>query len=112
LATDRVRFYFDQHIPSAVARGLRRRGVDVLTAQEADRCSLPDHDQLSFCAEQGRVLLTFDDDFLGLAAGGVDHAGIVFCTASKYSIGELIYALLLLYEVLAPEDMVNHIEFL
>ena len=28
-------FYLDQHVPLAVARGLRGRGIDVLTAFEA-----------------------------------------------------------------------------
>jgi hypothetical protein len=54
-----IRFYFDQHIPSAVARGLRRRGVEVLTAQEADRCGVSDLDQLQFSTQQRRVLVTY-----------------------------------------------------
>lgn len=29
-----VRFYMDEHVHGAVTSGLRRRGVDVLTAQE------------------------------------------------------------------------------
>ncbi len=33
--SDRIRFYMDQHVPRAVTLGLRRRGVDVLTTQEA-----------------------------------------------------------------------------
>lgn len=27
---EKIRFYFDEHVPRAVARGLRRRGVEVL----------------------------------------------------------------------------------
>jgi predicted nuclease of predicted toxin-antitoxin system len=107
-----VRFYFDQHIPFAVARGLRRRGVDVLTAQEADRCGLPDLGQLEYAFTLDRVLVTFDADLLVLSAGGVEHKGIAFCTASKHSIGELIYALLLVQDVMTQEDMLNHVEFI
>jgi len=107
-----IRFYFDQHIPSAVARGLRRRGVDILTAQEADRCGVTDQEQLLFSTSQGRVLVTFDADFISLAIQGTEHAGIAFCAASKYSIGELIYVLLLVQDALQPDDMHNHIEFL
>jgi len=107
-----IRFYFDQHIPFAVARGLRRRGVDVLTAHEADRCGLPDLDQLEYASELGRVLVTFDADFVILSARGIDHQGIAFCTASKHSIGELIYALLLVHDLLTLEDLINHIEFI
>jgi hypothetical protein len=109
---DRLRYYFDQHVPLAVARGLQRRGVDVLTAQEADRCGLADSEQLRLASADGRVLVTFDADFLTLVANNVDHAGIAFCAATKYSIGELIYALLLLHNVLEPGDMRNHVEFL
>ncbi len=49
----------DQHFPGPVSRALARRGVDVLTAQEADRCGLPDTDQLTFATANGRVLVTF-----------------------------------------------------
>ena len=109
---DTIRFYFDQHIPSAVARGLRRRGVDVLTAQEADHCGVSDQEQLQFSGQQGRVLVTFDADFIDLAIKNPEHTGIAFCAASKYSIGELIYALLLVQGTLQPGDMRSHIEFL
>jgi hypothetical protein len=33
---ERIKFYMDEHVPRAVTDGLRRRGVDVLTTQEAD----------------------------------------------------------------------------
>jgi hypothetical protein len=108
---NRIRFYFDQHIPVVVARGLQRRGVDVLTAQEAGQCGFSDPEQLHFALQNGRVLVTFDADFLSLASGGVKHAGIAFCPATKYSIGELIYGVLLLYEALQPQDFLDHVEF-
>jgi hypothetical protein len=109
---EHIRFYFDQHIPFAVARGLRRRQVDLVTAQEAGRCGLADLEQLQWASAEGRVLVTFDADFLALVAGGHSHAGIAFCPASKYSIGELIHALLLVYDVLDVADLRSQIEFL
>jgi len=42
---EQIRFYFDEHIPAAVAEGLRRRRVDVLTVQEAGRSGLSDPEQ-------------------------------------------------------------------
>ncbi len=110
--TEKIRFFFDQHIPGAVARGLRRRGVEVLTAQEAGRCGDTDLEQLEFAYENEYVVVSFDSDFLALAAGGVLHNGVAFCSATKYTIGELIYALLLVSDVLDMSDMRNHIEFL
>jgi predicted nuclease of predicted toxin-antitoxin system len=81
---DSIRFYFDEHVPWAVAHGLRQRGVDILTIQEAGRAGLPDQDQLAIATADGRVLMTHDPDFLQLAATGIDHAGIAFCYATKY----------------------------
>ena len=34
--SDPIKFYMDEDIPRAVSEGLRRRGVDVLTTQDAD----------------------------------------------------------------------------
>lgn len=102
----------DQHVPEAVTRGLQRRSVDALTAQDAGRCGLSDLEQLEYARGEGRVIVTFDDDFLSLAASGVVHAGIAFSPANKHSIGELLRALPLIYEILAPSEMHNHVEFL
>jgi predicted nuclease of predicted toxin-antitoxin system len=109
-----LRFYFDQHMHGGVATGLRLHGVDVLTAQEAGRCSQPDVDQLAFAGAQERVLVTHDTDYLALVASGVDHAGIAWADATKYTnlVGPLIQALLLLHGVLEREDMKNRVEYL
>jgi hypothetical protein len=107
-----IRFFFDQHIPQAVANGLKQRGVELYTAQETGRCGLPDLDQLTLATARGFAMVTFDADFLALDASGVSHAGIAWCPAMKYSIGQLIQALLLVHNVLSPEDMRNHVEFL
>ena len=48
--TEPIRYYMDQHYPLAVTEGLRRRGIDVLTAQEAERCGLGDLDQLGIAS--------------------------------------------------------------
>jgi hypothetical protein len=45
---EQVKFYLDENVPRAVAEGLRRRGVDVLTVQEAENSGLSDHEQLTF----------------------------------------------------------------
>lgn len=109
---DAVRFFFDQHIAPAVARGLRRRGVDVLTAQEAGRCGLPDPDPLQFAGAEQRVLVTFDQDYLALHASGVPHAGIVWCRATKYNVGELVQLLFRLHQVTNGDRMRNIVEYL
>jgi predicted nuclease of predicted toxin-antitoxin system len=102
----------DQHIPASVSLGLRRHGVDVLTTQEAGRCGLSDSEQLSFASSKGRVIVTFDSDFLAHHQAGVQHSGIAWCQEHKYSIGQLIQALLLVHGVLDPDSMKDHLEYL
>ncbi|MBX9585191.1 MAG: DUF5615 family PIN-like protein [Gemmataceae bacterium] len=62
-----VAFYTDHHVPGAVVRGLRRRGVDALTVQEDGHDSAPDPDVLDRAGALGRVLVTCDKDFLAEA---------------------------------------------
>jgi hypothetical protein len=52
-----VKFYLDEHIPKGVVEGLRRRGVDVLPVQEADRSGDSDEKQLAFATREGRTWL-------------------------------------------------------
>ncbi len=102
----------DQNFPGPVSRALVRHAVDVLTAQDADRCGIPDAEQLAFATAEERVMVTFDPDFPALHRSGVKHAGIAWCPERKYGIGELIQALLLLHGVLDREAMRNHLEYL
>lgn len=108
---EEIKFYFDEHIHGRVADGLRRRGVDVLTAQEAGRCGLSDDEQLAFAAQQGRVMVTMDADYLVIVAQGKPHAGITY-VQPRTAIGKLINELLLLHGALTPDEMKNHVEYL
>jgi hypothetical protein len=107
-----IRFYFDQHMQGAIVHGLRQRGVDVLTAHDSGRCGRPDSDQLAFATAEGRVMVTFDTDYLALHQAGTPHGGIAWCPATKHSIGGLIRLLLLLHGVMDPDAMLNHVEHL
>lgn len=109
---ERIRFFFDEHVPQAVADGLRRRGVNVLTTLESGRVEFADEDQLSFATEQARVMMTMDADFLALDAQGAPHTGIAYAQQGSRTIGELIRALLLIYDVLEAAEMVGHVEYL
>ena len=85
--TTAVEFYFDEHIAGAVAKGLRRRGIDVLTLAEAGKLGADDEEHFSFAHEQRRVVVTHDDDFLRLAAAWPDHSGVVYGPQGR-TIGE------------------------
>lgn len=107
----RVSFYLDEHIAYAVAVGLRRRGVDAVTAAEAGLLGAPDEDILAWAKAEQRVIFTHDDDFLRLHSSGVSHAGIVFALQGM-RIGEVIRGLKLVHDLLDVHDMAGHVEFL
>lgn len=106
-----VKFFLDEHIPKAVAKGLRLRGVGALTCAEAGRLTSSDAEHLEFSRLEGFILVTADNDFLTLHSDGFPHAGIAF-VSRPLTIGQFINALLLIHEVLEDADMAGHIEFL
>ncbi len=107
-----IRFFLDEHIPRPILRGLQRREIDAVRPQDIGRDGLPDEAQLAWAFDEGRVMVTFDQDYLKIASGNVEHAGIAFCYPDKYGIGELIGLLIMLYELVDSEEMRNQIEYL
>lgn len=63
---DRISFYLDEHIPKAVAKGLKQRGIDAFTCSEINTLGLSDVEQLALAAEKSWVIVTRDNDFLVL----------------------------------------------
>ena len=108
----RIRFHLDEQVDFAIARALRRYGVDITTTAEAGLRTASDAEQLAYARREQRVLITYDADFLRLAAAGTDHAGIAFCLRAGRSVGEIIRSLLLIHELLRPEEIENRVEYL
>ena len=107
-----IRLHLDEHVHPAIAGGLRHRGIDVTTTVDAGLSGADDEDQLAFARSQRRVIVTHDDDFLALHGRGVSHAGIAYCHQQSHTVGNLLRALLLLYECLTAEEMQGRVEFL
>jgi len=113
---DKIKIYTDESVDIVIAKGLKRLGVEVSSCKDANNLSLSDRQQLDYSYENGFVLFTHDDDFLKLDAEyisqGKKHCGIIYAHQKDYSIGECIRRLKLIVDVLSPEDMKNHVEFL
>jgi hypothetical protein len=107
-----IRFHLDEHISSSVAAGLRRRNIDVTTTADVGLIGTSDLAHLEFSASSGRVLVTRDDDFLRLHAQGIPHAGIAYSRQHSMSIGEMLRRLILLHDLLLPEEMSGRVEYL
>jgi predicted nuclease of predicted toxin-antitoxin system len=109
---ERIRFHLDENVDPDIARALRRYGIDSTTTQETELRGQSDAAHWGFILEERRVIVTHDTDFLRLASGRLDHPGIVYCGKTAHSIGDIIYALILIYEVLSPEEMAGRVEYL
>ena len=106
----------DHHVPGAITRALRSRGVDVITAAEDGTRQTPDEQLLDRATELGRVLVTQDDDFLAEAArrqrAGVSFAGLIYGHQLRVRIGRSIDDLELLCGVYEPADFDSKVEYL
>ena len=113
-----LRLYMDEDsMDQDIVRALRVRGIDVLTAREAQMDGSVDSDHLAFAARQGRVLCTFNiGDFAALhveyLTEGRQHAGLLLVQQQRYLVGELIRRLLRFASALSMTEMVNRAEYL
>ncbi len=106
----------DVHVPAAITLGLRRRDVDVLTAQTDDATRFPDDVLLERVAALGRVLVTQDEDLLAVAKErlrrGNPFAGVVYAHQLRVTIGQCVHDLELMAKVYEPADMADRVEYL
>jgi uncharacterized protein with PIN domain len=109
---DPMRFHLDENVDHAIAYGLRRHGIDVTVTSEVGLLHAPDEEQLAFARDNARVIVTHDEDFLLLHSQGMPHAGIAYCPPDTSPIGRIIQALMLIWGVMEPDEMRNHVEFL
>ena len=107
-----IRFHLDENVEAAVADGLRRRGVDVTTTPESNLLGASDQEQLAYLRSEERVIFTADADFLRLHAAGESHPGIAYCHQQTRSIGDIIRGLVLIWEVLEPDEIRGRLEYL
>lgn len=106
-----IKFYVDEHVATAVVKGLRQRGAGLLTVLEAGLRGAADEEHLARAQTDGCVLFTQDDDFLRLHAAGVTHAGIAYAPQGT-SVGGIIRGLMLIHQLLEAKDMQGHVEYL
>ena len=112
-----IRLYFDEDSSRhSLARELRFRGADVITAIEAGMVGRADEQQLEWTASNGRALYSFNrGDFYSLhttwLCEGRHHSGIIL-SRQGLSVGEQMRRLLRFTSTLTAEEMRNRIEFL
>jgi hypothetical protein len=111
-----VTLYMDVHVPAAITRQLRRRGVDVLTAQEDGYDAVYDDELLTRATALGRVVFTHDIRFRVEAEDwlrqGREFAGLIFGAQLGGTIGEYVEDLELIAKASEPDEWRNVVQFL
>ncbi|HVT29731.1 MAG TPA: DUF5615 family PIN-like protein [Lacipirellulaceae bacterium] len=111
-----VRLYMDVHVRRAVTQGLKRRGVDVVTAQEDERARSTDDVLLDRAHTLGRVVFSQDDDMLREARRRQKNddafAGVIYAHQQRITTGQAIRDLELIAKVYEPADLENRVEYL
>ena len=106
----------DHHVPRAVTEGLRRRGVDVVTAHEDGSAEADDERLLDRATELGRILYPNDKDFLAITPRWLQErrpfAGVVYAQQGTVTVGKAIEDLELVARASDAEYMRNRVEYL
>jgi uncharacterized protein DUF5615 len=111
-----VNLYMDVPVALAITSQLRRRQVDVITAQEDGARRFPDSDLLDRASELGRILVTHDKDLLAESSlrqrSGGAFMGVIYVPQTGLPIGKCVDDLELLAEVTEPQEWLSRVEYL
>jgi len=82
-----VKVYLDENLSAEIARVLRQKGVDAISAHEVGNVQVDDRGQLAYATRDGRAIVTANvADFLALAHEAVatnrEHTGIILVPSS------------------------------
>lgn len=111
-----LQLFMDVHVPIAITQQLRRRGIDVLSAQEDGSAERDDLELLRRATVLGRALFTMDTDFRRetalLQRSGEVFAGVISADQLRITIGQCVADLELIAQVCEPEEIRNRIEYI
>jgi hypothetical protein len=111
-----LRYYMDVHVPSVIAEGLRRRGIDVLTSQEDGTREADDESLLQRATDLRRILFSQDADLLRIAnewqTRGRSFAGVIFAHQQRTGVGPLVNDLELIGQCCKASEVADRVIFL
>ena len=114
-SVDRIKLFIDEDVHAALCAILRRRGFDVIHAQDSDRKGNSDREQLDYAVQQKRCLFSFNvKDYVLLhnkyVQQGKEHWGVI--VSKQLPIGETLRRILKVLQRNTQYSMKNSIIFL
>ncbi|CCQ49454.1 DUF5615 family PIN-like protein [Crocosphaera watsonii WH 8501] len=110
--SQQIKYHLDENVDPDIALALRSQGIDVTTTFEMNMAGTSDNVQLAFVKQEKRVIVTHDTDFLKITSHDSNHYGVAFSKKGSRSMGDMIRTLILIYEVMTPEEMKGTVEYL
>ncbi len=112
---EKISLLLDEDVQLSLGSALRRRGFDVIHAQELDRKGIPDSEQLSFAVKNERCIFSYNvKDFVLLHNDYVElekkHWGIII--SKQIPLGETFRKLLIFFQQNSKDSMRNKLKFL
>ena len=106
-----IRLYVDADITPKLARTLRTRGYDAVSAHEVGLAEASDAEHIAFAASQGCTLLTcnardFTPIFEDLWFAGKEHSGVI--VSEQLEPGEMLRRVLRFLDVVSADEMRNN----
>jgi hypothetical protein len=113
-----IRLYVDEDAAqNIVVDGLRRAGVDVVTASQVGMRGAPDEAHLARAVADARTLYTLNAAHFArlhkeALHDGRHHAGIIIVPRQRYSPSEKLRRLRELLDTTTAEEMINSIKYI
>lgn len=109
-----IRFYFDEHMPRSVTKGLVSRGIHVTMAVDVNMVGKDDDtEHLPYASENGLVFVTFDRPFAGRTMSRTDHTGLICLSEQiRSNIGRMIQILADFSEQKTPDEVAGRVFWL
>jgi hypothetical protein len=90
MIANRIGFHLHENVDHAIADGLQRHGVDGTVTSAVGWRRATDDVQWALAWENGRVIVTHDENVLVLHSQGHPHAGMAYCPPDTHPLGPII----------------------
>jgi predicted nuclease of predicted toxin-antitoxin system len=110
VASKRIGYHLDEHVDPIIAQALVHYGIQVATPTGVGLRAHGDAAQLMVACQRQLAIVTHDASFLRFTHDQGIHFGIIYCPHTDPTTSDLIRKLILIYEVLSPEELMGRVE--
>jgi hypothetical protein len=111
-----IPLYMDHNVHGDITDGVRRRGIDCITAEDDGMAAAGDPRLLERATELGRAFFSHDADLLSIAhewqLSGREFAGVIYTRQLGITIGRAVRDLEFVLNILDAAEIRNQVVYL